>query len=138
MNTTTKALESKFDDFKKDVLAEYQETTRKFQEEVKEKEYMRGLKSLADTLPDLENIPITKANADNVINVFKLLDRFQKDPDIYTKKWDAVAIELTGKDYGFDKKMAYSIYYMARYSKAHERLASKKTELYQVITGVNL
>ena len=138
MKTNTNTLESKFEDFKKDVLAEYQETTRKFQEEVKEKEFMRGLKSLADTLPDLENIPITKANADNVINVFKLLDRFQKAPDTYTANWDDRSIELAGKEYGFDKKMAYSIYYMARYSKAHERLASKKTELYQVITGVNL
>ncbi|HAF85439.1 MAG TPA: hypothetical protein DCG32_03545 [Sphaerochaeta sp.] len=138
MKTNTKTLESKFEDFKNDVLAEYQETTRNFQEEVKEKEFMRGLKSLADTLPDIENMPITKANADNVINMFKLLDRFQKDPDIYTKKWDAVAIELAGNEYGFDKKMAYSIYYMARYAKAHERLTSKKNELYQVITGVTL
>ncbi|WP_292466475.1 hypothetical protein [Methanolobus sp.] len=138
MKTNTKTLESKFEDFKKDVLAEYQETTHKFQEEVKEKEFMKGLKSLADTLPDIENLPITKTNADTVVNVFKLLDRFQKNPDTYTTKWDELAVELAGKEHGFDKKMSYSLFYMARYAKAHERLTSKKTELYQVITGVNL
>ncbi len=138
MKTNTKTLESKFDDFKKDVVAEYHETTRQFHEEVKEKEFMRGLKYLADTLPDLENMPVTKANADNVVNLFKLLDCFRKDPDTYDKKWDERGIEHTGKEYGFDKRMAFSVYYMARYAKAHDKLISKKTELYQIITGVNL
>jgi hypothetical protein len=138
MKTNTNTLETKFDDFKKDVVAEYQATMRSYQEEVKEKEFMRGLKSLQDTLPKLEDMPVTKANASTVVNMFKLLDRFSKDKDQWSADWDNGSIEVVGKEHGFDKAMSYSIFYMARYAQAHEKLVSKKTELYQVITGVNL
>ncbi len=138
MNTNnTKKLEESFDNFKEEVVNDFQTKLEEYKQHVKQREFDKGVKSLQETLPDIENLKITKSNADHVVNLFKCLERFEGNPSNWQSNWDATAIKTTGAGFGFDEQMSYTIYYLARFAAAHEKLTEKKDDLYKIITGVN-